>query len=100
MQPTFVSDAMPCDVWRLVEGMHDRGGAALAHLEEALASATNVMLEGDANYRRVVGDAPWPPEAPFAEACSYLCAPLLALRTMKERLGGGLAARARAAARR
>jgi hypothetical protein len=130
MQPTFVSDAMPCDLWRLVARMRDRGGApraladavraafdaerltlaadpfwtgprflwqAPAHLEEALASATIVVLKGDANYRRVVGDALWPPETPFAQACSYLRAPLLALRTMKSDpvlgLPPGLAAR-------
>ena len=130
MQPTFVSDAMPRDVWRLVDRMHDRGGAARAlagalqaafeaermtllpdpfwtgprflwqapaHVREALAAATIVVLKGDANYRRAVGDALWPPETPFEAACAYLPAPLLALRTMKSDsvlgLPPGLAAR-------
>jgi len=54
-----------------------------AHVTRALAAATVVVIKGDANYRRVVGDALWPPDAPFAEAASYLPFPLLCLRTMK-----------------
>ncbi len=41
------------------------------------------MFKGDANYRRVVGDALWSPEAPFAEACAYFPVPLVCVRTMK-----------------
>jgi hypothetical protein len=116
MQPVFVSDALPRDVWSTVERMHARGGAvgaaaarlqrafdagrlvlapdffwsgprflweAPAHLVRTLASASLVVVKGDANYRRVVGDAVWPPDAPFAAAASYAPAPLLCLRTMK-----------------
>jgi hypothetical protein len=116
MQPVFVSDAMPRDVWRTLTCMRARGGDARAiadriddrfdderlrvapdpfwsgprflwqmpaHLAEAFASATMVVLKGDANYRRLVGDALWPPDAPFASACDYFPAPLLCLRTMK-----------------
>lgn len=50
---------------------------------QALTAATIVVFKGDANYRRVVGDAPWPPEAPFEAAASYAPFPLLCLRTMK-----------------
>jgi hypothetical protein len=124
MQPTFVSDAMPRDVWRLVERMHARGGVARAlagqlraafdegrlalaadpfwtgprflwqapaHVAEALASATVLVLKGDANYRRLVGDGLWTPTTPFARACSFLRSPLLALRTMKSDSVLGLA---------
>jgi hypothetical protein len=42
-----------------------------------------VVVKGDANYRRVVGDALWPPDAPFAAAASYAPSPLLCLRTLK-----------------
>jgi hypothetical protein len=42
-----------------------------------------VIFKGDANYRRVIGDALWPSEATIAEATSYFPAPLLLLRTMK-----------------
>ena len=116
LQPVFVSDAMPRDVWRLVARMKERGGAGVrlanrlvrafdeerlvlapdpfwsgprflwqapVHLLEALRSATLVVCKGDANYRRVVGDACWPPSAPFSAACGYLGAALVCLRTMK-----------------
>jgi Damage-control phosphatase ARMT1-like domain len=116
MQPVFVSDAMPRDVWRLVERMKERGGDARrlgerlvvafeggrlalapdpfwsgprflwqapAHVLAALRSATLVVCKGDANYRRVIGDALWPPSVPFGAACGYLGAPIVSLRTMK-----------------
>jgi len=116
MEPVFVSDAMPRDVWTLIDRMRARGGDAsrLAerlraaadagrfallpdpfwssprflwqappHVLEALGGATLAVVKGDANYRRVVGDALWPPAAPFASACGYLRAPIVALRTMK-----------------
>ena len=56
---------------------------APSHVTQALSAATIVVIKGDANYRRVVGDALWPPEAPFAEAAGYALFPLLCLRTMK-----------------
>jgi hypothetical protein len=56
---------------------------APAHLRSELGSATIVVLKGDANYRRLVGDAPWPPSAPFAAAAGYVPVPLVCLRTMK-----------------
>ena len=65
--------------------MHTFRGAAL------------VIFKGDANYRRVVGDALWPPETPLASVVDYFPAPLLALRTLKSDpvvgLPAGLAAR-------
>lgn len=45
--------------------------------------AALVIFKGDANYRRLVGDALWTPDAPFAQAVGYFPAPLLALRTGK-----------------
>jgi uncharacterized protein with ATP-grasp and redox domains len=116
MQPTFVSDAMPRDVWRLLDRMHARGDVVLelasrldecfrvgrlelipdpfwtgprflwqapTHLRELLASATIVVLKGDANYRRLIGDALWPPATPLTEACAYFPSPIVCLRTMK-----------------
>ncbi len=116
IEPVFVSDATPRDLWRLVEGMSARGGDArllaerlgesfdagrlvLApdpfwssprflrdappHVAGALNGATIVVVKGDANYRRVVGDALWPPSAPFATACDYARAPIACLRTLK-----------------
>jgi hypothetical protein len=116
MQPVFVSDAMPRDVWALLARMRARGGESLrlaerlAHafdeerlalapdpfwsgprflwqappyLLAALRSATIVVCKGDANYRRVIGDALWPSSAPFAAASGYLASPIVCLRTMK-----------------
>ena len=54
-----------------------------ARLGHELDSASAVVLKGDANYRRAVGDALWPPGVSFAEATRYFPAPLLVLRTMK-----------------
>jgi hypothetical protein len=53
------------------------------HIARALSAATLVLVKGDANYRRVVGDALWPPDAPFAAAAGYATFPMLCLRTMK-----------------
>ena len=48
-----------------------------------LDGASMVIFKGDANYRRVIGDALWPPETTLTEATGYFPAPLLLLRTMK-----------------
>ncbi len=60
--------------------------------ESFFAHAALVIFKGDANYRRIVGDARWQPETPFAEVVSYFPAPLLALRTLKSNPIVGLAA--------
>jgi hypothetical protein len=52
-------------------------------LARELDAATIVVFKGDANYRRLVGDAIWPDGVTFAEATAYFPAPLLCLRTMK-----------------
>jgi hypothetical protein len=116
LQPVFVSDALPRDVWSTLERMAARGGAAARvaarlreafdvgrlrlapdsfwsgprflweappYLTQALSTATVVLVKGDANYRRVVGDAIWPADATFADAAGYAPFPLLCLRTMK-----------------
>lgn len=54
-----------------------------AHLVRVFESARLVIIKGDANYRRMLGDALWQPETPFADATEYFTAPLLALRTLK-----------------
>jgi len=54
-----------------------------AELAAELATARLVVLKGDANYRRAVGDAVWPADASFADVTPYFPAPLLALRTLK-----------------
>lgn len=59
-------------------------------LRTDLASADFVILKGDANYRRLVGDAHWPPTSSFVQAAAYFPAPLVALRTLKSELILGL----------
>jgi uncharacterized protein with ATP-grasp and redox domains len=50
---------------------------------ELFQHAALVIIKGDANYRRIVGDAVWSPETPFAAVTDTFPAPLLALRTLK-----------------
>lgn len=52
-------------------------------LRDQFEGASLVIVKGDANYRRIVGDALWPPETPFAQVLSYFPAPICALRTLK-----------------
>ncbi len=47
------------------------------------SEARLVIIKGDANYRRTVGDALWPAHTPFADVVSYLDQPVLNLRTLK-----------------
>ncbi len=47
------------------------------------SEAALVIVKGDANYRRLLGDALWPSDTPFADVLSYFPAPLVALRTLK-----------------
>lgn len=52
--------------------------------ESFFGRAALVIFKGDANYRRIVGDALWQPETPFAQVVgAYFPAPLLALRSLK-----------------
>jgi hypothetical protein len=52
-------------------------------LAAELDRASIVVLKGDANYRRAIGDALWPADTPMRDATSYFPAPLLCLRTLK-----------------
>jgi uncharacterized protein with ATP-grasp and redox domains len=53
------------------------------HLRDELAKASILVLKGDANYRRLSGDALWPLDATFAGACEGLPCPVACIRTMK-----------------
>lgn len=114
--PTFVSDAIPSDVWMMLAAMQKRGQASrelarrltdawmterlrfvphpfwngssfLWHLPPILRDILNkarlLIVKGDANYRRAVGDCLWPANTPFADVLRYLDAPVLCLRTLK-----------------
>lgn len=59
-------------------------------LRANLARADLVILKGDANYRRLVGDCHWDPTTPFESAAGYFPATLVALRTLKAELIVGL----------
>ncbi len=111
LHPTFVSDATPADLLRFLDRMQsadlgrrlraalDAGRLRLApdlfwnssallwdmppRLARLFSGARLVIIKGDANYRRLVGDALWPPETPFSAVVAYFPAPLLALRSLK-----------------
>jgi hypothetical protein len=59
-------------------------------LRALLTGMDLVIVKGDANYRRLLGDAHWPPTTPFAKAIQYFPAPLVALRTLKAEIIVGL----------
>jgi uncharacterized protein with ATP-grasp and redox domains len=59
-------------------------------LRATLAEANLVILKGDANYRRLIGDCHWEPTTPFESAAGYFPATLVALRTLKAELIVGL----------
>ncbi len=61
-----------------------------ADLAANLAGMDLVIVKGDVNYRRLLGDAHWPYTTPFAQAVRYFPAPLVALRTLKGELIVGL----------
>jgi uncharacterized protein with ATP-grasp and redox domains len=52
-------------------------------LRADLAQAHLVIIKGDANYRRLLGDSRWPTTVPMADAVPYFPAPFVALRTLK-----------------
>ena len=111
--PTFVSDATPEDVWLMLAELKRRSPELAnrlyrawnaerlrflphpywnssrflwdlpADIHDSFADARLVIVKGDANYRRVVGDALWSPHRPFADVLRYLNAPVLCLRTLK-----------------
>jgi uncharacterized protein with ATP-grasp and redox domains len=60
------------------------------HLVEVFRVAALVIIKGDANYRRMVGDVLWPPDVPYATVVDFFPAPLLALRTLKSDVVVGL----------
>ena len=51
--------------------------------QREFADAILVVIKGDANYRRAIGDCIWQPHTPFAGVLRYLEAPVLCLRTLK-----------------
>lgn len=52
-------------------------------LHTRLAQARLIVIKGDANYRRLLGDSRWPTTVPVRDAIPYFPAPFVCLRTMK-----------------
>lgn len=118
--PTFVSDTIPADVDMTLTAMKTRQPAPAHRLETflgqkrlrlaadyfwnsphffwqmppalhaELAQARLVIIKGDANYRRLLGDSRWPATAAMADLVPYFPAPFAALRTMKSDPVAGL----------
>ncbi|HLP87179.1 MAG TPA: damage-control phosphatase ARMT1 family protein [Nostocaceae cyanobacterium] len=61
-----------------------------AHLKAELAKSNLVIIKGDANYRRLLGDRHWDYTTNFADIVCYLPAPIVALRTLKSEVAAGL----------
>lgn len=59
-------------------------------ISQQLASANLVISKGDANYRRALGDAPWPHTTRFTDIVCYLPTPTLFLRTCKSEVLAGI----------
>lgn len=61
-----------------------------ADLRRELGAADLVILKGDANYRRLLGDRHWPFTASLEEITAYFPAPYAVLRTLKAEILVGL----------
>ena len=60
-------------------------------LARDLGNASLVIVKGDANYRRLVGDRQWDATTPLEDVVSpWFPAPLAALRTLKAEIAVGL----------
>ncbi|MFN6518086.1 MAG: damage-control phosphatase ARMT1 family protein [Nostoc sp. CreGUA01] len=59
-------------------------------LKNELAKANLIIVKGDANYRRLLGDRHWNFTTNIADIVSYLPVPMVALRTLKSEVVVGL----------
>lgn len=60
-------------------------------LAKHLSASSLIIVKGDANYRRLVGDRVWPHTTPLSDVVlPWFPAPLLALRTLKAEIALGL----------
>jgi len=55
-----------------------------------LSNSRLVIVKGDANYRRLLGDLQWPLDIDSSEVLSYWHVPCCALRTFKAEIGCGI----------
>ncbi len=59
-------------------------------LGSELASSNLIVVKGDANYRRLLGDRHWEFTTNIADIITYLPAPMVALRTLKSEVAAGI----------
>ncbi len=59
-------------------------------LREELAKASLILIKGDANYRRILGDRHWLFTTPLSDIADYFPAPFVALRTLKSEVATSL----------
>jgi hypothetical protein len=116
--PTFVSDATIQDVLETVEFLPDPFATLLRqylteekillqndpfwcsplamwdmpdHIREDFQTASSlVVIKGDANYRRLLGDRQWPWHFPAKSVLSYWPCPIVALRMLKAEVACGI----------
>ncbi|MBE9041909.1 protein-glutamate O-methyltransferase family protein [Oscillatoriales cyanobacterium LEGE 11467] len=69
----------PLALWEMPESLY-----------EDLDKSNLVIVKGDANYRRLLGDRNWDLTTQFADILSYFPAPIAALRTLKSEVVVGL----------
>jgi uncharacterized protein with ATP-grasp and redox domains len=59
-------------------------------LKNELSAASLIVVKGDANYRRLLGDRHWNFTTNFADIVCYLPSPMVALRTLKSEVAAGI----------
>lgn len=59
-------------------------------LRKELRQASLIIIKGDANYRRCLGDLQWSFTTPFEDIVCYFPAPIVVLRTLKSEIAVGL----------
>lgn len=59
-------------------------------LADEIRESELVIIKGDLNYRRLVGDRRWAPTSSFSDLVQHFPAPLVALRTLKSNLAVGI----------
>ncbi len=59
-------------------------------LKNELSAASLIVVKGDANYRRLLGDRHWDFTTNFTDIVCYLPSPMVALRTLKSEVVAGI----------
>ncbi|KST64545.1 damage-control phosphatase ARMT1 family protein [Mastigocoleus testarum] len=59
-------------------------------LKNELGEAELIIVKGDANYRRLLGDRHWNYSTDIADIVCYLPSPMIALRTLKSEVAAGI----------